>query len=51
MEKRKRGKGSHRYVWIDGRNVAIPGGIIRIGTLKYILKIAGVSETQFMEVI
>ena len=51
VEKRHRGKGSHRYVWINGRNVTIPGGIISIGTLKYILKCAGISDSQFLEVV
>jgi hypothetical protein len=43
------GKGSHRVVNISGNNLSIPHGTLRIGLLLHLVKLAGVSEEEFME--
>lgn len=48
VEKRG-GKGSHKKVELNGVTLVIPGGIIKIGVLKGLLRRAGVSESAFQE--
>lgn len=45
----RRGKGSHRVVNMNGRNLSVPHGILKTGLLRHLLKLAGVSEEQFEE--
>ena len=45
------GKGSHKKVELNGVTLVIPGGIIKIGVLKGLLRRAGVSESAFQEVL
>ena len=49
VEKRGGGKGSHKKVELNGVTLIIPGGTIKIGVLKGILRRAGVSQSQFQE--
>ena len=46
---RSRGRGSHRVVNLNGQNLVIPDGILKIGLLKNLIKISGVSEEDFLE--
>ena len=43
------GKGSHKKVELNGVTLVIPGGIIKIGVLKGLLRRAGLSESAFQE--
>ena len=45
----RKGKGSHRVVNLNGRNLSIPGGVLKIGLLKRLIELAGVSEEEFQE--
>ena len=48
---RRRGKGSHQLVVINGKSLAVPSGTISIGTLKYLIKSAGVTEKDFLDLV
>lgn len=48
VEKRG-GKGSHKKVELNGVTLVIPGGIIKIGVLKGILRRARISESAFQD--
>ena len=43
------GKGSHRVVTLNGKTLVVPKGILKIGSLKTLIKRAGVSEEEFSE--
>ena len=44
------GKGSHRVVNMpNGRNLAVPSGILKVGLLRSLLKSAEMTEEQFVE--
>ncbi|MBI4236475.1 MAG: type II toxin-antitoxin system HicA family toxin [Chloroflexi bacterium] len=45
----RRGKGSHRVVNINGRNLSIPHGILKVGLLTSLIKMAGVSTEEFLD--
>lgn len=45
------GKGSHKVININGRNLSIPNGILKEGLLRHLIKIAGVSIEEFLEVL
>lgn len=51
VEIKGRGKGSHRYISINGTRMSVPSGIIGIGVLKNILKRASISEEDFLKAI
>ena len=44
----RRGKGSHRIVNLNGRNLSIPHGIVKEPLLKHLIKMANVSEEDFI---
>jgi predicted RNA binding protein YcfA (HicA-like mRNA interferase family) len=46
---RNRGRGSHRVVNLNGQNLVIPDGILKIGLLKSLIKLAGVAEDDFLK--
>ena len=45
----RQGKGSHRVVNHNGVNLSIPKGVLKVGLLRRLLRIAGVSEDEFSE--
>ena len=43
------GKGSHRVVKMpNGVNLSIPSGVVKIGLLKHLIKIAELSDEEFL---
>ena len=44
----RRGKGSHRVVNINGVNLSFPNGILKLGLLRYLIRIAGFTEAEFL---
>jgi predicted RNA binding protein YcfA (HicA-like mRNA interferase family) len=51
-EDRGAGKGSHRRVKMpNGAKVTIPAGVLRVGTLSVILKRAGLTTDEFVELL
>lgn len=47
----RRGKGSHRVVNLNGYNLSVPAGILKIGLLKRLISLSGTSEREFLEII
>jgi len=45
----RRGKGSHRVVNLNGYNLSVPAGILRIGLLKRLIKLSGRTEQEFLD--
>ena len=45
----RRGKGSHRVVNLNGYNLSVPAGVLKIGLLKHLIKLSGVTEGEFLE--
>jgi len=45
----RRGKGSHRVVNMNGYNLAVPAGILRIGLLKRLISLSGRTEDEFLD--
>ena len=45
----RRGKGSHRVVNMNGYNLSVPAGVLKIGLLKRLIKLSGRSEIEFLE--
>ena len=45
----RRGKGSHRVVNMNSMNLSIPHGILKEGLLRRLIKIAGLTEEEFLE--
>ena len=43
------GKGSHRVVNLNGRNLSVPHGILKIGLLTRLIALAGVSRGEFTD--
>ena len=43
------GKGSHRVVNLNGYNLAVPTGILKIGLLKRLIKLSGKTEEEFLD--
>lgn len=46
---KRRGKGSHRVVNLNGYNLSIPHGVLKVGLLKHLIKLSGVTEDKFLE--
>lgn len=44
----RRGKGSHRVVNLNGSNLSVPYGILKLGLLRHLITIAGVTEAEFL---
>jgi predicted RNA binding protein YcfA (HicA-like mRNA interferase family) len=48
----RQGKGSHRIVRMpNGRNLAIPSGVLKIGLLKHLIKMADINEEKFLSLL
>ena len=47
--KERRGKGSHRVVNMNGYDLSVPAGILKIGLLKKLIKLSGRTEIEFLE--
>ena len=45
----RRGKGSHRVVNLNGNNLAVPAGVLKIGLLKRLIELSGKTESEFLE--
>ena len=45
----RRGKGSHRVVNMNGRNLSIPYGVLKTGLLRYLIRQAGLAVHEFHE--
>ena len=43
------GKGSHRVVNLNGRNLAIPYGTLKEGLLRHLIKTAGLTPDDFLK--
>lgn len=43
------GKGSHRVINMNGRNLSVPSGILKVGLLNNLIRIAGVTQQQFLD--
>ena len=43
------GKGSHRVVNLNGYNLSIPHGILKIGLLTRLIKLANISTGDFLK--
>lgn len=47
--KERRGKGSHRVVTMNGNNLSVPHGILKVGLLKTLIKRSGLTEQEFLD--
>ncbi len=47
----RRGKGSHRVVNLNGRNLSVPAGTLRIGLIKRLIQLAGSTEQEFLDIV
>jgi predicted RNA binding protein YcfA (HicA-like mRNA interferase family) len=46
------GKGSHRVVKMpNGANLSVPSGVLKVGLLKHLVRVAEVSEEAFLEAV
>ena len=43
------GKGSHRVVKINDHTLSIPYGTLKVGLLKHLIRVAGVTEQEFRQ--
>ena len=45
----RRGKGSHRVIKMpNGRVLSLPAGVVKVGLLRSRIKIAGMTEDEFI---
>ena len=44
----RKGKGSHRVVKFRGRVLSFPGGVLKVGLLKNQIKVAGITDEEFI---
>ena len=42
------GKGSHRVVNLNGMNLSIPHGTLKVGLLRHLIKISGFTINDFL---
>ena len=42
------GKGSHIIVNLNGYNLSVPAGILKIGLLKRLIRLSGRTEQEFL---
>ena len=47
----RKGMGSHRVVNMNGVNLSIPSGTLKVGLLNHLVSIAGVTQEQFQDVL
>ena len=45
----RQGKGSHRVVNMNGYNLSVPSGILKIGLLKRLVNLSGRTEREFLD--
>jgi len=46
----RQGKGSHQLVKMpNGRNLAIPSGVLKVGLLRRLIKLADLTEEEFAQ--
>ena len=45
----REGKGSHRVVNLNGYNLFVPAGILKIGLLKNLIHLSGRTDSEFLE--
>ena len=45
----RKGKGSHMVVNLNGFNLSIPAGVLKVGLLKHLIKLSGITEEEFVE--
>ena len=46
------GKGSHQVVTTpNGRNLSVPSGVLKVGLLKHLIKMADISEEEFLRLL
>lgn len=45
----RKGKGSHRVVNLNGYNLSVPAGVLKIGLLKRLIHLSGRNEREFLE--
>ena len=45
----RNGKGSHRVVNMNGRNLSVPHGILKVGLLNNLIRTAGLTPEQFQD--
>ncbi len=43
------GKGSHRVVNMNGYNLSVPAGILKVGLLKRLINLSGRTESEFLD--
>ena len=44
----RKGKGSHRVVNLNNYNLSIPGGVLKVGLLRHLIKLSGYSVEDFL---
>ena len=47
----RRGKGSHQIVNLNQVNLSVPHGILKEGLIRHLIKIAGLTEDEFLEAV
>jgi len=50
--RQRAGKGSHQLVTMpNGRHLSIPAGVLKVGLLKHLIKMADISEEEFLRLL
>jgi len=42
------GKGSHIIVNLNQMNLSVPHGVLKVGLLRHLIKISGITEEEFL---
>ncbi len=45
------GKGSHIIVNLNQMNLSVPHGVLKVGLLRHLIKISGITEEEFLDAI
>ena len=45
------GKGSHIIVNLHQMNLSVPHGVLKVGLLRHLIKISGITEEEFLNAI
>jgi len=46
------GKGSHQVVTMpNGHHLSVPAGVLKVGLLKHLIKMADISEEEFLRLL
>lgn len=52
MDGKGTGKGSHQVVTMpNGRHLSIPAGVLKVGLLKHLIKMADITEEEFLRLL